>query len=190
MLEPAYLTLRGVPASLWSFEVAGERQTIGRSKDCNIQLVHDTVSREHAAVWCEGEKFYVKDLESSNGTFVNLERIDEGEVAAGDSIRLGEVVLDVSDQSLVEATSVVVGKPTKISSAAGSGQEEVSLDGLSTAQHRVLRLLLTGKTEKQVADELYISPHTVHSHVKQIYKHFHVSSRPELMAYFINVAVR
>ena len=53
----------------------------------------------------------------------------------------------------------------------------------------VRRLLLTGKSEKVVAEELYISPHTVHSHVKQIYKHFGVSSRAELMASFIDRAV-
>ena len=53
---------------------------------------------------------------------------------------------------------------------------------LSRAQSRVLKFALTGLTEKQIALRLHRSPHTVHSHLRAIYRHFCVSSRAELLA--------
>jgi DNA-binding CsgD family transcriptional regulator len=47
---------------------------------------------------------------------------------------------------------------------------------------RVLEQLLPGYSEKQVAAQLGYSPHTVHTYVKAIYKHFGVNSRSELLA--------
>lgn len=45
-----------------------------------------------------------------------------------------------------------------------------------------LACLLEGDSEKQVAAKLGLSPHTVHIHVKRLYRHFEVSSRGELLA--------
>jgi DNA-binding NarL/FixJ family response regulator len=42
-----------------------------------------------------------------------------------------------------------------------------------------------GETEQQLADRLRRSPHTVHTHVKRLYRRFNVSSRSELLARFI-----
>ncbi len=47
---------------------------------------------------------------------------------------------------------------------------------------QVLELLLTGDSEKQIAQKLFISPHTVHSHIKRLHERFDVSSRGELLA--------
>lgn len=47
---------------------------------------------------------------------------------------------------------------------------------------RVCAALMTGRSEKQIAADLKLSPHTVHSHVKALYKWFRVHSRAELMA--------
>jgi DNA-binding CsgD family transcriptional regulator len=57
---------------------------------------------------------------------------------------------------------------------------------LSGRENEVLARLLAGDSEKQVATRLGISPHTVHGHVKMLYRHFNVSSRAELLARFIN----
>jgi len=57
---------------------------------------------------------------------------------------------------------------------------------LSVREREVLARLLAGDSEKQVALRLGISPHTVHGHVKVLYRHFNVSSRAELLARFIN----
>jgi DNA-binding NarL/FixJ family response regulator len=46
----------------------------------------------------------------------------------------------------------------------------------------VLRGLSRGRSEKEVAAALRLSPHTVHDHVKALYRHFGVHSRSELLA--------
>jgi DNA-binding CsgD family transcriptional regulator len=64
-----------------------------------------------------------------------------------------------------------------------SNQPNVS--DLSPRRRDVLDCLLEGDGEKQVALRLRIHPSTVHDHVKRLYHHFGVSSRAELMAYFL-----
>lgn len=54
--------------------------------------------------------------------------------------------------------------------------------GISPRERQTLGHLLAGDSEKQVARKLGISPHTVHVHVKRLYRHFEVSSRGELLA--------
>lgn len=58
-------------------------------------------------------------------------------------------------------------------------------DGLSRRLNQTLSLLLEGKSEKEAAAVLGLSPRTVHDYVTMLYEHFHVSSRPELLAYFV-----
>jgi DNA-binding NarL/FixJ family response regulator len=58
-------------------------------------------------------------------------------------------------------------------------------DGLSRRLRETLELLLEGKSEKEAARELDLSAKTVHEYVGMLYKHFQVSSRGELLAYFI-----
>jgi ATP/maltotriose-dependent transcriptional regulator MalT len=53
---------------------------------------------------------------------------------------------------------------------------------LPPSLRRVCDALLTGASEKQVAEQLGLSPHTVHDYVKLLYKLFQVHSRAELMA--------
>jgi LuxR family maltose regulon positive regulatory protein len=48
-----------------------------------------------------------------------------------------------------------------------------------------LRYLLSGDSEKQIAHKLARSPHTVHTHVKSIYRNLGVSSRGELFSLFV-----
>lgn len=61
-----------------------------------------------------------------------------------------------------------------------------SLSGLSARRREVLSLLLAGRTEKEIADQLYRSRGAVHEHVAFLYEHFGVRSRAELSAYFID----
>jgi DNA-binding CsgD family transcriptional regulator len=57
---------------------------------------------------------------------------------------------------------------------------------LSPRQRQTLRLLLGGDSEKQIASKLSVSRHTVHEHVKAIYRNTGVSSRGELFARFLS----
>ncbi len=63
---------------------------------------------------------------------------------------------------------------------------EHSRAGLSPREVDVLELALNGDTEAEIARRLHRSPHTIHSHLRSIYKHFSVTSRAELLAHFID----
>jgi|GEM_PF-2814633 len=56
---------------------------------------------------------------------------------------------------------------------------------LSPREKQTLRRLLCGDSEKQIAHHLKVSPHTVHTYVKSLYRRFEVSSKGELMAHFV-----
>jgi hypothetical protein len=67
---------------------------IGRSSDLEMVLVEDMVSRRHARIWWEGERLQIEDLNSTNGTFVNGERINKPILLKeGDRILVGTSIL-------------------------------------------------------------------------------------------------
>ena len=64
-------------------------------------------------------------------------------------------------------------------------EQHLCRDGLSQRLNESLSMLLEGRSEKEVAQQLQLSPPTVHRYVGKLYAHFRVSSRAELLAYFI-----
>ena len=63
--------------------------TLGRAPDCALVFSDDTVSRHHARLELRDGRWFLVDLDSSNGTLVNGRRVRDSEVRAGDEIRLG-----------------------------------------------------------------------------------------------------
>lgn len=55
-------------------------------------------------------------------------------------------------------------------------------DPLSPRERQLLKLVDEGLTYKQISDRLHVSPHTVHSHIKNIYEALHAKSRSEALA--------
>ena len=76
-----------------SFEVTGERMTIGRRPDSAIFLDDITVSRDHALLVHRGSDWYLDDCGSLNGTYVNRERIDSRRLADNDELQVGKYKL-------------------------------------------------------------------------------------------------
>src|ERR1043165_4232247 len=69
------------------FRLDGSTVTLGRGTSNAVQL-HDTeVSREHAEFSRRDDSYYIRDLESSNGTFVNGKPVKEHELASGDQLQ-------------------------------------------------------------------------------------------------------
>ena len=66
---------------------------IGRSSACQLVLADDTVSRRHAELRVEDGCWVLRDLGSSNGTWVNGRRVVEVEVRPGDVVQLGASAL-------------------------------------------------------------------------------------------------
>jgi FHA domain/Domain of unknown function (DUF1707) len=70
-------------------ELRHARVVIGRSSGCQLVLADDTVSRRHAELFVEEGRWLLRDLGSSNGTWLNGRRVVEAEVRPGDVLHLG-----------------------------------------------------------------------------------------------------
>jgi pSer/pThr/pTyr-binding forkhead associated (FHA) protein len=68
------------------------RVVVGRKPECDIRIPVASVSREHCEIRIENGKVLVKDLGSSNGTWVNRERVQESELPAGALLGVGPAV--------------------------------------------------------------------------------------------------
>ena len=85
-----------------------DRMVVGRSRSCEIRLKEDTVSRLHAALfWREG-RLYLEDLGSSNGTFVNSQRVTTMRaVSPGDVVRFGALRGNIERLGAAGATAPI-----------------------------------------------------------------------------------
>jgi pSer/pThr/pTyr-binding forkhead associated (FHA) protein len=73
-------------------EVKGERVRFGRLADCDVVVAGRGVSREHAELVREGGAWTIRDLGSSNGTFVNDQRVESQRLHPGDLLGIGPEV--------------------------------------------------------------------------------------------------
>jgi len=65
--------------------------TIGRSSDTDLPVDSTRVSREHATIEQRGAHYFLRDLGSTNGTYVNGDRIDEVELQDGDMLAVADI---------------------------------------------------------------------------------------------------
>jgi predicted component of type VI protein secretion system len=68
---------------------------VGRGEECNVRIPLAAVSRKHCELSVDDDELVVKDLKSSNGTFVNGERVRSRELAPGDLLAVGPLVFVV-----------------------------------------------------------------------------------------------
>lgn len=99
------------------------RLLIGRKQECDIRIPVSSVSREHCELRIDGGKLLAKDMGSSNGTYVNRERIQETELSAGQLLAVGPAVFVVRIDGQPET---VDGKKAY---AQGSAPEPVGASG-------------------------------------------------------------
>src|SRR5258708_39230721 len=70
-------------------ELSPDPMTVGRSSACSIRIGDAGVSSKHAKIWCEDGHYFLMDLGSTNGTFVNDRDVDREELNDGDVIIFG-----------------------------------------------------------------------------------------------------
>jgi pSer/pThr/pTyr-binding forkhead associated (FHA) protein len=94
-LEPgqALLLVKRGPNAGSTFLIEEPSTSLGRSPDSAVFLDDVTVSRKHAEIRRQGEEFFVHDLGSLNGTYVNGERVDVTKLAPGDEVQIGKFKL-------------------------------------------------------------------------------------------------
>src|SRR6201999_4252296 len=66
---------------------------VGRSSELDMVLVEDMVSRKHAKITTAGDQIIIQDLGSTNGTFVNGEKIKKVRLKEGDRILIGTSII-------------------------------------------------------------------------------------------------
>ena len=73
----------------------GTTAVLGRGADCDIRIPIESCSRKQCELKIEGDQLQLKDLGSSNGTFLNNNRVEAATLNAGDKLTIGPVVLTI-----------------------------------------------------------------------------------------------
>lgn len=128
--------------------------TLGSAETCDIILKADGVSRKHLSIICEQDNFYVMDLGSTNGSFINEERLVPGrktEFTSFFPVRIGASVLVslLSDAQIDHALEIPLPPPTPKSSGSASESRISATDKTRTI---ALRDLKSKKTKELVVD--------------------------------------
>ena len=89
-----------------TFELKVEKTTVGRVEDNAFQIPETSVSSHHAEILLRGNDVVIKDLNSTNGTFINGEKVSEAVLKPGQILRLGmiEMRLETGDASTTGTT--------------------------------------------------------------------------------------
>jgi len=96
--------------------------SIGRTPENDIELKDSLISRKHTSIVKKGDRYVVYDLGSSNGTFVNRERVEMHPLEPGDVIRVGDSEIHYVEEGRATAPKPAAGrderKPTEIPGSA------------------------------------------------------------------------
>jgi pSer/pThr/pTyr-binding forkhead associated (FHA) protein len=80
-----------------TYQFSTPEVSLGRDSTSDCQLNDDTVSAEHARLSYHHSNWWITDLGSKNGTYLNQEKVNEPHVlTSGDQIRCGQVILFIS----------------------------------------------------------------------------------------------
>jgi pSer/pThr/pTyr-binding forkhead associated (FHA) protein len=149
------------------FPLKADKQiVIGRSSELDMVLVEDMVSRKHAKIMISAGNITIEDLGSTNGTFVNGEKVKQARLKEGDRILIGTSILKliqqgadsvnvdekVVKQKLEEAAAAQAARSTKTSSMTGK-IEEIPLPDLLQLFHTSKKngvLVITGDREGKI----------------------------------------
>jgi len=149
------------------FPLKADKQiVIGRSSELDMVLVEDMVSRKHAKIMISNGNITIEDLGSTNGTFVNGEKVKQARLKEGDRILIGTSILKliqqgadsapvddrVVKQKLEEAAAAQAARSTKTSSMTGK-IEEIPLPDLLQLFHTSKKngvLVITNQHEGKI----------------------------------------
>ena len=85
------------------FAIGEHPVEIGRLTACEVSIDNESVSRKHARVWWTGQAYRVRDLGSTNGTYVNDVQVLERDLSDGDQVRIGRAIFKFMTGANVES---------------------------------------------------------------------------------------
>ncbi len=121
------------------FNLSG-KITIGRDPSCDITLPLDHLSRKHVELELSGGQLHIRDLDSSNGTYVNGEKISQAILKTGDKIKLDVVTFTVNgpthdpNKTIIRSVPTSQPKATPSSKSTNKSAEKVRESAGSAAQ--------------------------------------------------------
>jgi pSer/pThr/pTyr-binding forkhead associated (FHA) protein len=74
-----------------TYELKAEKTTVGRLDDNAFQIPDPSVSSHHCEIILKGEEVLIRDLNSTNGSFINSEQITEAMLKPGQVVRFGQI---------------------------------------------------------------------------------------------------
>ena len=109
MVSQFQLIMRSGPTPGASFILEGDQLTIGRDATNEITINDAEISRRHARLTFQGGKYVLEDLGSTNGTFVNGQRLAGPRVLkAGEVVQFGEQIMLVFEVTTIDAGATMV----------------------------------------------------------------------------------
>lgn len=86
------------------YELTQESTVIGRSSKVDIQIDEESISRNHAVIEQDGHQLVIRDLKSTNGTYVNDRPVEKQGLRDGDQVKIGRTIFKFLTGSNVEAS--------------------------------------------------------------------------------------
>jgi hypothetical protein len=86
-------------------ELKADKITVGRLEDNAFQIAEPSVSSHHCELNPRGADLLVKDLNSTNGTFINGEKVAEAVLKPGQILRLGQVEMRLESGAAAAASA-------------------------------------------------------------------------------------
>lgn len=116
----------GKKGDLKSFDLAKPTTVLGRKTDADLRIPLSDISRSHCEFVLQNGSVKVRDLDSSNGTFVNGEQVTESDLGAGDVVRLGPVSFTVQIDGQPADVKPPSEKPARAKKSDSSGAPTVA----------------------------------------------------------------
>ncbi len=110
------------------YEIKDAVLSIGRDETQTIQILDQGVSRAHAEVFRIGEMCFVRDLDSTNGTYLNDSKVSEESLKAGDELQIGSTVLAFEDHVPAVSTGETTGVEFTSEEKIEAGAVELRID--------------------------------------------------------------
>ncbi len=106
-------------------ELKADRTTIGRVEDNTFQIAEPSVSSHHCEVLLRDNNVVIKDLDSTNGTYINNQKIAESVLKPGQTLRLGNVELRL-DTGAPSAGGTPASAPAPAPAPAGASAKKAT----------------------------------------------------------------
>lgn len=95
-----------------TYELKVDTTTVGRVSDNTFEIPDSSVSSHHAEILLRGNSVVIKDLNSTNGSFINGEKITEAELKPGQILKLGTIEMRLEGAEGQSTPAAPPGKPS------------------------------------------------------------------------------